>query len=181
MCHILYFRIKKVTTMATMLSAIKENIKGKEISFLRISIGIIFIWFGALKFLDGVSPAQELAVNTVDLLTFGLLKPKLILIGLALFEVFIGLGLVCNIFISYTIYALVFQMLGTLTTFVLFPDVLFLKLPFFLSFEGQYIMKNFIIISAALVIHSSNKTTPCEEDEGVSKCKDSCGDDVYCL
>ncbi len=48
------------------------KISKKSITFLRISIGIIYFWFGALKFFHGYSPAEDLAINTINELTFGL-------------------------------------------------------------------------------------------------------------
>ncbi|HPE19547.1 MAG TPA: DoxX family membrane protein, partial [Tenuifilaceae bacterium] len=59
---------------------------------LRISIGIIFLWFGFLKFFPGLSPAQDLAIDTIAALTFGLVTPKFIIITLATWETVIGLG-----------------------------------------------------------------------------------------
>lgn len=43
------------------------------IMLLRVSLGIVFFWFGALKFFPGLSPAQDLAMRTIDILTFGLI------------------------------------------------------------------------------------------------------------
>jgi uncharacterized membrane protein YkgB len=43
---------------------------------LRLSIGIVFFWFGILKFFPGLSPAQDLAIRTIDLLSFGLVQEK---------------------------------------------------------------------------------------------------------
>ncbi len=40
-----------------------------------MSLGLVFLWFGFLKFFPGLSPAQDLAARTVDKLTFGLVQP----------------------------------------------------------------------------------------------------------
>lgn len=60
---------------------------------LRVSIGIVFFWFGILKFFPGVSPAQDLAIRTISLLTFGILPASVIINMLALWEVVLELGL----------------------------------------------------------------------------------------
>lgn len=122
------------------------------IPLLRYSIGLIFIWFGALKYVPGLSPAQELATSTIDLLTFGLIPLQLSLILLATLEVLIGVLIVSGKWIRLSIFLLFFQMAGTLTPVFLFPELVFTQFPYALTMEGQYIFKNFVVISAALVI-----------------------------
>ena len=71
---------------------------------LRISVGIVFVWFGVLKFFPGVSPAQGLAINTIKMLTFNLVSEIIIINGLALWEVLIGIGLISGRFVRETLY-----------------------------------------------------------------------------
>src|SRR5918997_1121421 len=66
---------------------------------LRISVGIVFFWFGVLKFFPGSSPAQDLAIRTISLLTFGLIPPTVSLVLLAAWECLIGLGLISGRFL----------------------------------------------------------------------------------
>lgn len=120
--------------------------------FLRISIGLLFIWFGALKFFPGLSPAQDLATSTIDLITFGLIPIGVSLFLLAFFEVLIGFFLLLGVYLRLTILLLLLQMAGTMSPIFLFPDLVFTAIPYGLTIEGQYIFKNFIIISSALVI-----------------------------
>jgi len=119
---------------------------------LRLSIGIIFLWFGVLKFFNGASPAETLAVNTIDTLTFGLLSPGFIIIALAILETAIGLGLMFKLFLRETLLLLYLQMLGTFTPVFLFPGEVFVEFPFVLTLEGQYIIKNLVVVSAGIVI-----------------------------
>lgn len=135
-----------IDTIITRLMA-KTGIK-----LLRWSIGIIFIWFGALKFFPGMSPAQDLATSTINLLTFDLIPLQVSLILLASLEVTIGLLLVVGKWMRFTIFLLLFQMAGTMSPIFLFPDLVFNQFPFVLTMEGQYIFKNFVVISAAIVI-----------------------------
>ena len=121
-------------------------------TWLRFSIGIIFLWFGILKFFPGMSPAEDLAVNTINKLTFGLISDLTILYGLASLETLIGACLVFNLFMRITLLLLLIQMAGTFMPIVLFPKEVFNLFPFALTIEGQYIIKNLIIVSAVFVI-----------------------------
>lgn len=119
---------------------------------LRISIGIVFIWFGVLKFFPDVSAAQDLAINTIKLLTFGLVPEWIIINGLALWEVLIGIGLISGKFMRETLLLLFLQMIGTFTPIFLFPSEVFTQIPYAPTLEGQYIIKNIIIVSAGIVL-----------------------------
>ena len=124
---------------------------------LRISIGIGVAWFGVLKFFPGLSPAQDLAIRTIELLTFGLVPEVLIINGLALWEVVIGIGLITGKFMRETLLLLFLQMMGTFTPIFLFPDEVFNHIPYTPTLDGQYIIKNNIIVSAAIVLWGSKK------------------------
>jgi uncharacterized membrane protein YphA (DoxX/SURF4 family) len=119
---------------------------------LRVTLGIVFFWFGVLKFFPGLSPAQTLAVETVDALAFGLLPASISLVLLALLECTIGLGLISGKFIRLTLLLLAFQMVGAATPLFLFPGEVFTQFPFAPTLEGQYIIKNLVLVSAGIVI-----------------------------
>jgi uncharacterized membrane protein YphA (DoxX/SURF4 family) len=122
------------------------------IKLLRISIGIVFFWFGFLKFFPGVSPAEELAVNTIQVISFNLLEPRAILTILAIWESLIGLGLISGVLLRETLLLLFLQMIGTLFPIFIFPGEVFTRIPYALTLEGQYIIKNLALMSAGLVI-----------------------------
>lgn len=122
------------------------------VTLLRLSIGFVFVWFGALKFVPGLSPADQIATDTSLVLTFGLLSEDAVRIGLALLEVTIGIGLLTGRFLRVTILLLFAQMAGTLTPLVIFPERIWTDFPFALTLEGQYILKNAVLISAGFVI-----------------------------
>jgi uncharacterized membrane protein YphA (DoxX/SURF4 family) len=121
------------------------------LTLLRISIGLIFIWFGVLKFWPGLSPADQLATETIDLLFFGLITENLARVLLAILETAIGIGLITGKFMRFTLLLLVGQMLGAVTPLFLFPEVTWSQL-FVPTLEGQYILKNIVVVSAALTI-----------------------------
>jgi uncharacterized membrane protein YphA (DoxX/SURF4 family) len=119
---------------------------------LRVSLGIVFLWFGVLKFFPNLSPAQDLATRTIELLTFGLVKGNVSIPLLALWETVIGLGLITGRYMRVTLLLLLVQMLGTITPLFLFPTEAFERFPFAPTLEGQYIIKNIVLVSAGLVI-----------------------------
>ncbi|MBC8100202.1 MAG: DoxX family protein [Armatimonadetes bacterium] len=122
------------------------------ITVLRISLGIIFLWFGALKFFPNLSAAEEIATRTISTLTFGIVTPAVSLPVLAAWEVLIGLGLLSGRFTRITLALLWLQMLGTVTPLVLFPTETWTVFPIAPTLEGQYIIKNLVLVSAGLVI-----------------------------
>ncbi len=122
------------------------------ILLLRISLGIVFLWFGVLKFFPGLSPAQDLAARTISVLTFGLIPAHVSIPILATWECLIGLGLITGAFIRATLLLLWLQMLGTITPIFFFPQEVFTRVPYAPTLEGQYIIKNIVLISAGIVI-----------------------------
>ena len=122
------------------------------ITLLRISLGIIFFWFGVLKFFPGISPAQGLATKTMDVLTLGMISPEISILLLASWECLIGLGLIFGVFLRATLLLLFVQMFGTVTPVFLFPAEVFTRIPYAPTLEGQYIIKNLVLLSAGIVI-----------------------------
>ncbi|HEV8254286.1 MAG TPA: DoxX family membrane protein [Vicinamibacteria bacterium] len=122
------------------------------LALLRVSLGVVFLWFGALKFFPDLSPAQDLATRTISVLTAGLIPPSVSLPVLALWECLIGLGLLVGRGLRAFLLLLYLQMLGTMTPIVLFPHEVFARLPYAPTLEGQYIIKNLVLISAGIVV-----------------------------
>ncbi|MEX0771622.1 MAG: hypothetical protein WEB89_09645 [Balneolales bacterium] len=121
------------------------------ISALRLSLAVIFVWFGILKPL-GLSPASELVISTVSWLP--LFSPGQWLSLIGWWEVAIGLLFLNRFTIRLAIALLALQMVGTFLPLVLLPEVTFQagNIPYAPTMEGQYIIKNLLIISAALVV-----------------------------
>ncbi len=123
---------------------------------LRITIGIVFFWFGFLKFFPGYSPAQEFATKTITMLSFGLIPDFIIINGLAFWEVLIGIGLISGKFIRETLLLLFLQMAGTFAPIFLLPNEVFTHFPYAPTMEGQYIIKNLVLVSAGIVLGGRN-------------------------
>ncbi len=120
------------------------------LTLMRVALGIVFFWFGALKIIPGLSPAEDLVRKTIYFL-----DPDLFLPILALWEMVIGLGLITGLFMRFTLLLLFLQMPGTALPLLLLPEVCYTIFPFGLTLEGQYIVKNLTLITAALVLGST--------------------------
>ena len=125
------------------------NMMDKYCQFmLRISLALIFIWFGILKPM-GLSPEAELIKRTVYFIS-----PDYFMPILGWWEVAIGIGLLFRPLLRMALLLLVIQLPGTFLPLILLPDICFTQIPFGLTIEGQYIIKNIFLISAAFVIGS---------------------------
>lgn len=118
----------------------------------RIALGLVFAWFGVLKFLPGGGPAADLATRTIVKLTGGHVSAGAGLLTLATWETLIGLGLLTGRLLRTTLLLLFLQMAGTLLPLVFFPDETFERFPWVPTLEGQYIIKNVALIAGAIVI-----------------------------
>jgi len=125
------------------------------VRLLSISLGVVFFWFGVLKFFPGSSPAEDLATKTINMLTAGLIPPNVSILVLATWECVVGLGLILGMFMRSTLLLLFLQMLGTVTPLFFFPQEVFTRIPYVPNLEGQYIIKNVVLISAGLVIEAT--------------------------
>jgi uncharacterized membrane protein YphA (DoxX/SURF4 family) len=131
---------------------ITEWMAAHGLTALRFALGVVFFWFGVLKLFPGASPAEDLAARTVGALTLGLVPPGVALPVLAVWEMAIGVGLFIGRWMRATLLLLFVQMLGTITPLVLFPAETFTTFPLVPTLEGQYIIKNVVIVAAAIVL-----------------------------
>jgi uncharacterized membrane protein YphA (DoxX/SURF4 family) len=122
------------------------------LTLLRLALGVVFFWFGVLKFFPGASPAEELAGRTIETLTFGAIPREVALMILAVWEVAIGIGLFLGRWMRAVLLLLFVQMLGTITPLFLFPSETFTVFPIAPTLEGQYIIKNVVIVASAIVL-----------------------------
>ena len=120
------------------------------LTMMRVALGIIFFWFGALKLFPGLSPAEDLVRNSVPFVDPVLFQPVL-----AVWEMAIGLGLITGYFMRLTLLLLFLQMPGTALPLFVTPEACFTVFPFGLTLEGQYIVKNLALITAGIVLGST--------------------------
>lgn len=138
---------------------------GVALHALRLSLGVIFIWFGALKFFPGVSPAEALASDTMRIMTRGVVPDRVALVLLATLETGIGLALVAGRAARVTLGLLLLHLAGTATPLFLLPTMAFEKFPLMLTMEGQYIVKNVVLVSAGLVLLAALPSVPAPVDQ----------------
>lgn len=120
--------------------------------YLRITLGIIFLWFGLLKFFPNVSDIDDLVMKTLQQMTFGVFSRTTSLIFVGILECIIGAGLILGKFKEITLILLAIQLTGTMMPLFLFPKEVFYQVPFAPTLEGQYIIKNFLTIGVAMVL-----------------------------
>ena len=119
------------------------------VPLLRISVGVVFLWFGLLKIFD-VSPVSGLVAKTIYWF-----DPDLVVPALGAVEVFVGLCLLAGRLMRLALPLLVLQMAGTFLVLILLPDVAFRDgNPLLLTVEGEFVIKNLVLLSAGLVIGS---------------------------
>lgn len=113
---------------------------------LRISLGIVFLWFGLLKIMNE-TPVEELIRNT-----YGFLPQEEFIAFLGAWEIVIGLGLIFKVYLRAVLVLLWMQMAGIFTSVILAPSIFFLGNPLYLTLEGEFVVKNLVLIAASIVI-----------------------------
>ncbi len=113
---------------------------------LRIAMGIIFIWFGALKPF-GLSPAEALVARATAWIPI----PGFLYV-LAVWEVTIGVCFLHKRLVRWGVVLLFLHMPGTMLPLITLRDETWVRFPFALSLEGQYIVKNLVLITAGIVL-----------------------------
>ena len=119
--------------------------------FLAVGFGIIYFWFGFLKFFPGVSPAESLAMETLEVMFFHLIPCKFSIILLAIWETGLGLLFIFGVRKRWMVYLMLVHLFLTFSPFIFFPDKC-LSRPFVFTLTGQYIVKNIVFIGAGLLL-----------------------------
>lgn len=120
------------------------------LAVVRASLGVVFVWFGALK-LAGLSPVADLVAR----MSPGL-APQDFLVLLGAWEVVVGLGLLAGIAVRTVLLLLWLQLAGTFLVLVLRPEVAFQGgNPLLLTVEGEFVVKNLVLIAAGLAVGSA--------------------------
>ena len=145
-------RIGLLDRLGELEAALKALLQRWSIPALRVALGAVFVAFGVLKFFPGASPLEPLVEATWGVLTFGVVGGQLALILTAVIETVAGLALISGVFARFGLVMLAVAFVGILSPLVFFPDELFTAAgPTLL---GQYVLKNVVLIAAALVVAS---------------------------
>jgi len=134
-------------------AAVTRFLRRWSIPALRVSLGIVFLWFGALK-VFGITPVTDLVADTVYWVDPDWFVPVL---GIA--EVAVGIALITKAALRAALAVFAAQMIGTFLVLVVQPDVAFSDGNIFkLTVEGEFVVKNLVLLSAGLVVGSTVDT-----------------------
>jgi len=133
-------------------AAVHDWLGRHAITFLQISMGVIILGFGFLKYFPGLSPAEHMVLTVNRDLTFGLMPDRITLMLFATFECVIGLSLITGFGLRVIIYPMGAWAVGILSPLVLMPAELFSGPDHTPTLEGQYVLKDVILLAATLVI-----------------------------
>ena len=123
-----------------------------SIALLRVALGAVFLGFGVLKFFPGVSPAEDLTKTATHLLMFGLVPDGVSIVVIATLECVIGVSLLLGRWMRVAVWLLAVELVGILSPLVLLPGRLFSGPHGAPTLEGQYVLKDVILIAAGMVI-----------------------------
>jgi putative oxidoreductase len=124
-----------------------DSLRPLALPTLRILLGVLFVWFGALK-VAGVSPVKAMVAATLPWA-----DPNVIVPVLGGIEVLLGLGLLSGIALRLVLPALAMHLTGTFLTFIMLPAQMFNSSdPLLLTENGEFVTKNLVLISATLVL-----------------------------
>ncbi len=118
-----------------------------SITVLRLSVGVVFIWFGALKVFD-VTPVSDLVADTVYWV-----DPDWFVPLLGVFEIVVGASLLARWALRVVLSLFALQMAGTFLVLIVQPEVAFQEgNPLLLTVEGEFVIKNLVLLSAGMVV-----------------------------
>jgi putative oxidoreductase len=118
---------------------------------LRGSLAVTFIWFGALK-VAGVPTLPGTLIAAI----FPWVDPSLSVPAVGAFEVLLGGALLVGRLMPLVALATTAHLAGTFLVLLIRPDVAFQGgNPLLLSAEGEFVVKNLVLIAAALTLAST--------------------------
>jgi uncharacterized membrane protein YkgB len=116
---------------------------------LRIALGVVFVWFGALK-VAGVSAVGGLVASTVPFLDSAWFVPVL-----GVVEIVIGVAFATGRLLRVVLPVFAAHMAGTFLVLITLPDVAFQGAnPLALTAVGEFVVKNLVLLTAGLVVAS---------------------------
>lgn len=125
--------------------------KNFSVKFSRFSLFVVYFWFGVLKVV-GESPANPLVSDLLSK-TMPFMGFETFILLLGIFEMAIGLSFLFPRILKFSLLALALHMVTTVMPLILLPVITWSGM-FVPTLEGQYIIKNLLIIAAAINIAS---------------------------
>jgi uncharacterized membrane protein YkgB len=131
-------------------TAVTGFLQAYGLTVLRLALGVVYIWFGALKVADR-TPVEGLVDDVVFFAEGSWVVP-----AIGVWEIVIGLGLIVPVALRLTLLMMALQLLGTMTALVVVPGRCFQDgNPLLLTETGEFVIKNIVLLSAGLVIGST--------------------------
>lgn len=141
------------TAYARALQRLADHVNTRALVLLRATVGIVFLGFGILKLFPSASPAEQLAVDAATKMTLGLVPETVLLLSLAALETVIGIGLIVGgRLLRPTLVAFFLHMGGVFSTLLLLPDAMWQPHSPAPTMEGQYVVKNVVLVAVCLVV-----------------------------
>ncbi|HVF44380.1 MAG TPA: DUF417 family protein [Pyrinomonadaceae bacterium] len=123
------------------------SLRRNGVRALRAALGLVFLWFGVLKLVDA-SPVMELLRHT-----YSFLPLKSFAAVLGVWEVLVGAGLISGRALRWALLLMCLHMAGTFGALLLSPSIFFHHgNPLWLTVEGEFVIKNVVLVAAGLVI-----------------------------
>lgn len=138
-----------VSRPAGPVDSARDWLAAHSLTILRVSLGVVFLAFAIPKYVPGLSPAEALAVSTIEVLTFGIVGGQAALLLTAVIETVIGLTLITGRFVKLGLVVLAMALVGIMSPLVLFPELMYAGGP---SLEAQYVFKDIVLAAAGLVV-----------------------------
>lgn len=117
-------------------------------------IAVLFIWFGLLK-ISGNFSASSIIAKCIYLF-----DPQIMVPFLGIWEVAIGLFLIFPGLQRFAVLLLALRMPGTLLALILKYEQCFDTWILFPTIQGQYLLKEFTLLGAALVVGGTARSDP---------------------
>lgn len=160
------------TAGARALQRLADHVNTRALVLLRATVGIVFLGFGVLKLFPSASPAEQLAVDAATKMTLGLVPETVLLLSLAALETAIGIGLIAGgRLLRPTLVAFFLHMGGVFSTLLLLPDAMWQPHSPAPTMEGQYVVKNVVLVAVCLVVAADawgSGSRPSRRPEGTS-------------
>jgi putative oxidoreductase len=152
------------STISELEHRIATLLRPFSLSLLRFSLGLVYVWFGALK-VANVTPVGALVAGTVPWV-----DPAWFVPALGAVEVLVGFALIAGRRLTVVSVVLVAHLTGTFLVLVMQPQVAFQHgNPLLLTTEGEFVMKNVVLIAAGIVLASRRRARPVEQQSEVEQ------------
>lgn len=149
----------RLPELAQLVTQVTSFVERYSHTLLRISLGVVFLWFGILKFTP-FSPVAKLVADTLPFVPAKVLIP-----ALATFEVILGIGLLIGRWTTLVVAVMVAHLSGTFLVLVTQPAVAFQHSnPFELTMTGEFVVKNVVLITAGLALVTRKPKTSTRVD-----------------